>query len=155
MVELRARICATRADGFVLSSEPPPRSFATWSRLASWTRSNRRTRRIAPTAVVVQRSHFEAAARLGMWSDFDPNLFDALCVCLQVQRMLWLSFFLSPSFPRSLAPTLPPALPPLFLSLSVPPSLPLPLQSLFSYTPIYGHTVWEFGSSSNIWPPSH
>ena len=36
------------------------------------------------SVVVLPRSQLEAAARLGMWDDFDPNLFDALCVCLQV-----------------------------------------------------------------------
>ena len=39
-------------------------------------------------AVVVPRSQFEAAARLGMWEDFDVNLMDALYECLKVQSII-------------------------------------------------------------------
>ena len=56
-----------------------------------WTRffPGWRGRRVAAASMVVPRIQFEAAARLGMWEDFDPNLFDALCVCLQVWKLLY------------------------------------------------------------------
>lgn len=44
--------------------------------------------RVTAGAVVVPRSQFEAAARLGMWEDFDVNLMDALYECLKVQSII-------------------------------------------------------------------
>ena len=80
---MRERIGATRAEGFVLSSEPPPRSRHGLSARRSLGGA---AARVGMSAVVLQRSQLEAAARMWMWEDFDPNLFDALCVCLQVTR---------------------------------------------------------------------
>ncbi len=80
MAEVRERIGATRAKGFVLSSEPPPSS----RHGLRGRRSLGGAARVGMSSVVLQRSQLEAAARLAMWEDFDPNLFDALCVCLQV-----------------------------------------------------------------------
>jgi hypothetical protein len=77
VAEVREQIGATRAAGFILSSESPPRS-------RDGSRSLSGTRRVGASVVVLPRSQVEAAARLGMWEEFDPNLFDALCVCLQV-----------------------------------------------------------------------
>ncbi len=80
MAEVRERIGATRAEGFVLSSEAPPRSHDGLRGRCSLGGSAQ----VGLSVVVLPRSQLEAAARLGMWDDFDPNLFDALCVCLQV-----------------------------------------------------------------------
>ena len=56
--ELRARLRITRADGFGLSSDPPPAWWRPWQR--------------SPRGVVyLHRSGLEAAARLGLWEDFD------------------------------------------------------------------------------------
>ena len=68
MAELRARFRITQPDGFVLSSDPPP---------AWW-----RPRYIQAGGVVyLHKSGLEAAARLGLWEDFDidqvPDLLSA------------------------------------------------------------------------------
>ena len=77
MAELRSLLRLTPADGFVLSSERPRRPLA--ARLFG-------SRRPEPRAVVLERGQLEAAARLGMWEEFDASQFDALCLRLQVRH---------------------------------------------------------------------
>jgi hypothetical protein len=59
MAGLRARFRIALADGFVLSTDPPP----------AWWRS--RHAHAAGGAVYLHKSGLEAAARLGLWEDFD------------------------------------------------------------------------------------
>ena len=58
MAELRARFRITQPDGFVLSSDPPP----------AWWRPRYMR---AGGVVYLHKSGLEAAARLGLWEDFD------------------------------------------------------------------------------------
>ena len=83
VAQLRALIGATADKGYLLGSEPLPRRAGCLSTFFfAW------TSRGAEATVVLQRSHFEAAARLWMHEEFDPSQFDALCVCLEVH--MWL-----------------------------------------------------------------
>ena len=62
--DLLLRLKVTPQNGFILSSKS-----------ALFLRSGNLT--------IVQKSHAEAAARLSMLMDFDPNQFDAFCLCLE------------------------------------------------------------------------